>query len=1353
MKTNFTFSILPANKVGRQVLFLAALLSFISVNAGTIKDKGFDVEFTQLRSSEFTLNFNLHKYGIHQITKDGVIYSEIKFQGNIKTKKKGYAKLPFLNASIQLSPDKNVTVEIISSEYKEHQLDYPVLPSRGVIYRNQDPSTIPYEIDPNSIVDAWYPENLITNSEPYIIRDVRGSNIYVYPFQYNAVKNILRVYKNITISIVENDTEPINPLIDPNKPVCIEMSSVYTSLFINYNKNKLKWSQEVGEYGEILVIYTSRDATVIQPWITWKKEKGFTVHEVQVSTGTNVKNTIQTEYNNNTNILYVQLVGDWADIKSDLGPQSAPTDPMLGCVAGADNYYDLIIGRFSANTTTHVTNQGNKTITYERDPDIAGTWYSDGLGIGSNEGAGAGDDGEADQTHIDIIKENKLLPFTYITVDEAYGGSVPASTVPNSVNGGVSIINYCGHGNHNVWVTGDYTTSDVSSATNGNKLPFIFSVACLVGEFHNGADCLAEAFLKKATGGAVGAWMATILQPWAPPMRGQDYANDILIQGYNYSTNPGSGTSTTYGKTTYGSITFNAGALMISESSTTSDWDTYETWTVFGDANVQVRTEAPKTITLSNETVTPATFSTTVTVDGSPFENAIVSLYKSGDPQPFASLTDASGNATINHTLSGTVKLTVTGFNLATYYEDKVVTSPTPPVADFVADQTTVTAGTIVNFTDLSTNFPTSWSWTFNGGTPGTSTDQNPSIAYNTPGVFQVSLTATNTAGSDTETKIDYITVNPVADPPVADFVASETNISIGQFVDFTDLTANLPDSWSWTFEAGTPGTSTAQNPTGIVYNSTGTFTVTLEATNAYGSDTEIKTGYINVEMGAGFSLDFEDCADYSYDFTPWTVNDVDGLDTYGSSDCDFPGEGAPMAYIAFNPTDAGFALANAHGGVRCGMSICPSNASASNDWLISEQLSLLNNSSITFWVLSPKPGSWGNESYNVAVSTTNNNPASFTVIAGPEIAPDTWTERVYDLSAYDNQDVYIAVQHVSVEKFMFWIDDISIYTEPAASAPVANFIADNTAICVGSSLQFTNLTSDGDSYSWTFAGGTPPSSTDVNPLITYDIAGTYTVELTATNAYGSDTATKIDYITVTDAPTLGIAVTDVLCNGGTNGAANLTVTGGTAPFTYSWSSGETSEDLTDITADNYTVTVTDYNGCIVTESEIISEPEPLTVIVSGVDESSYDACDGSATATPSGGTPSYSYLWSDGQTTSPATALCSGDYFVTVTDANDCYITDMVTISFPDDIADNENSFSFNIYPNPNNGIFSLEFGTPNTEDISIEVLNISNQIVLSTTVAEQVMEIDMRSFAKGVYFVKVLGNQFIEIQKIIIL
>jgi PKD repeat protein len=83
-----------------------------------------------------------------------------------------------------------------------------------------------------------------------------------------------------------------------------------------------------------------------------------------------------------------------------------------------------------------------------------------------------------------------------------------------------------------------------------------------------------------------------------------------------------------------------------------------------------------------------------------------------------------------------------------------------PPVADFVGSPTTIYQGDTVNFTDLSTNTPTSWSWSFAGGTPATSTTQNPSVVYNTAGVYAVDLTATNAGGSDSELKPNYITVN-----------------------------------------------------------------------------------------------------------------------------------------------------------------------------------------------------------------------------------------------------------------------------------------------------------------------------------------------------------------------------------------------------------------------------------------------------------------------------------------------------------------------------------------------------------------------------------------------------------------
>lgn len=172
------------------------------------------------------------------------------------------------------------------------------------------------------------------------------------------------------------------------------------------------------------------------------------------------------------------------------------------------------------------------------------------------------------------------------------------------------------------------------------------------------------------------------------------------------------------------------------------------------------------------------------------------------------------------------------------------------PVADFMASNTSIQVGSSVTFTDLSTGNPTSWAWIFEGGTPSTFNGQNPpAIAYNTVGIFDVTLTVTNPSGRDVEVKTDYIQVFNTPPPPAANFTANVTTIFVGGSVNFTDLSTNGPTSWQWTFEGGTPGISAQQNPQNIVYNTAGTFDVTLVATNQYGSDTELKTNYITVQV------------------------------------------------------------------------------------------------------------------------------------------------------------------------------------------------------------------------------------------------------------------------------------------------------------------------------------------------------------------------------------------------------------------------------------------------------------------------------------------------------------------------
>lgn len=209
----------------------------------------------------------------------------------------------------------------------------------------------------------------------------------------------------------------------------------------------------------------------------------------------------------------------------------------------------------------------------------------------------------------------------------------------------------------------------------------------------------------------------------------------------------------------------------------------------------------------------------------------------------------------INYAGPGSYSVTLTvsnafGSNSQTKTNYVVVNNCPPPVANFTASPTITCPNVPIQFADLSTNTPTSWSWTFTGGTPAASALQNPIVSYATPGLYSVTLTATNAYGSNSITKTNYIGINACPPPPVANFSASPTTICAGGTVNFTDLSTNTPTDWAWTFPGGTPISSISQNPS-VVYNTPGTYLVTLTATNSGGSNTKSVGSYITVNVCA----------------------------------------------------------------------------------------------------------------------------------------------------------------------------------------------------------------------------------------------------------------------------------------------------------------------------------------------------------------------------------------------------------------------------------------------------------------------------------------------------------------------
>ncbi|RMG91260.1 MAG: hypothetical protein D6706_18380, partial [Chloroflexi bacterium] len=207
-----------------------------------------------------------------------------------------------------------------------------------------------------------------------------------------------------------------------------------------------------------------------------------------------------------------------------------------------------------------------------------------------------------------------------------------------------------------------------------------------------------------------------------------------------------------------------------------------------------------------------------------------------------------------------------------------------------------------------------------------------------------------------------------------------------------------------------------------------------------------------------------------------------------------------------------------------------------------------------------------------------------------------------------------------------------------------------------------------------TASGGTPPYSYQWSNGITGPVnaglyAGSYTV--TVSDAHGCQHSLSLQ---ITSPPQLSVVLTvnDATCNGSADGMVNAAVSGGTPPYTYTWSDGSTSNPLNGVGAGNYSLTVSDDHGCSLVRTVTIREPAPLLVGVQtstyhgGWSVSCHDASDGWIHTLPAGGTPPYTFLWSTGNTATGLTQLPSGQYTLTITDDHGCTLDTIIRLTAP---------------------------------------------------------------------------------------
>ena len=300
-----------------------------------------------------------------------------------------------------------------------------------------------------------------------------------------------------------------------------------------------------------------------------------------------------------------------------------------------------------------------------------------------------------------------------------------------------------------------------------------------------------------------------------------------------------------------------------------------------------------------------------------------------------------------------------------------------------------------------------------------------------------------------------------------------------------------------------------------------------------------------------------------------------------------------------------------------------------------------------------------------VSCHSGNDGTATVSVVGGTNPYSFAWSSTPLTDSVATTLSAGMHYVTVTDANGCFKVDSIEV-TEP--DTLTVSLMATEVS-CFGGNDGTTTVTPLGGVGNYTYAWNTTPTQTTATAVNVP--TGTYTV--TVTDGNGCTATGSVFVAQPPSGVTTNTSMTPVSCFGGNDGTATVTAIGGAGNYTYFWSNAQTTPIATNLTAGNYSVTVTDQNGCFVIDNIVVDEPADITLITGQTITSCFEGKDGTATVFASGGTPDatngYSYLWNSSpvQTATTATNLNGGEtYTVTVTDANGCTATSSVTVDQP---------------------------------------------------------------------------------------
>lgn len=647
------------------VLSLVVLLSFTlsadwkALDGNSRGPANLDVKVLSSNAKQVVLEISIPGYNVQKMNVDGKECMMIHIPGSSKLMKAGHPLLPKLAKLVKVHNTANVSLEVLSKEEVTSEIGIPIVPSRGHLTRNIDVESVKREFGAVYQEDVFWPGTTeqVSVGQPFLLRNARGVRVRVLPVSVNHVKMEMKILKKVVVALNFSGVSSVNALNNQRgaDQDGSTFQSFYKNAFVNYTATASRSGVPNADNKNLEVIVPAQFRSTIDGWVEWKQMCGYnvTIHEVQSGvTASEIKSYLQGRYDNaSTRPGYVVLIGDasysWDFETAEPMPsfkgskEGAAADRVYVRLSGNDNYPDAFISRVSGNAE-EIKTQLDKIVNYEKSPS-KGKWSIKGVCIASNQGS------PADYTRAEWLQtgggksekvpvaDGGLMGYGISHFDDVYDPSGNATQVANAVNDGRTVICYIGHGSSTSWVSSGFNNNDVANLNNGDKLPVIWSVACVNGNFLKTEKCFAEAWLRQPNGGAVAMEAASTNESWVPPCDKQAATVNAIINK----------TQQTFGALEcVGCI---AALENWGDGNSTEGNKLAEQCNLFGDCTLLVRTTEAKDmqVQLSKALDNGAVFQVTA-AEQRAVANATVTVYSADFSYKVTAQTDAQGNATIS---------------------------------------------------------------------------------------------------------------------------------------------------------------------------------------------------------------------------------------------------------------------------------------------------------------------------------------------------------------------------------------------------------------------------------------------------------------------------------------------------------------------------------------------------------------------------------------------------------------------------------------------------------------------------------------------------------------------------------